>query len=66
MRIAYVYVRPSVRSGERQCTSLEESLDFEDWKLLAFWQRVKRRFSLLRGSYIHPDGTVELASENRS
>ena len=42
------------------------SLDFGDWTRLTFWQRVKRRFSLLRGSYIHPDGTVELASENRS
>ena len=61
MRIAYVYVRPSVRSGDKP-----PSLDFGDWTRLTFWQRVKRRFSLLRGSYIHPDGTVELASENRS
>ena len=30
------------------------------------WQRVKRRLSLLRGSYVHPDGTIELASEDRS
>jgi hypothetical protein len=34
-----------------------------DWKRLTLWQRVKRRFSLLGGSYIHPDGTIELASE---
>ena len=36
-----------------------------DWKQLTSWQRVKRRFSLLGGSYIHPDGTIELASEAR-
>jgi len=37
-----------------------------DWKRLTSWQRVKRRFSLLGGSYIHPDGTIELASEARA
>jgi hypothetical protein len=36
-----------------------------DWKRLTVMQRVKRRFSLLGGSYIHPDGTIELASEER-
>jgi hypothetical protein len=37
-----------------------------DWRRLTLWQRLKRRFSLLRGSYVHPDGTIELASEDRS
>jgi hypothetical protein len=37
-----------------------------DWRRLTFWQRLKRRFFLLRGSYVHPDGTFELASEDRS
>jgi hypothetical protein len=37
-----------------------------DWTRLTFWQRFKRRLSLLRGSYVHPDGTIELASEDRS
>ena len=37
-----------------------------DWTRLSSWQRVKRRFSLLGGSYIHPDGTIELASEARA
>ncbi len=27
---------------------------------LTFWQRIKRRLSLLGGSYTHPDGTIEL------
>jgi hypothetical protein len=31
-----------------------------DWRRLTLWQRVKRRASLWRGSYVHPDGTVEL------
>jgi hypothetical protein len=31
-----------------------------DWRRLSLWQRVKRRASLWRGSYVHPDGTVEL------
>lgn len=37
-----------------------------DLKRLSLWQRVKRRLSLLRGSYVHPDGTIELATEDRS
>jgi hypothetical protein len=37
-----------------------------DWKRLTLWRRVQRRFSLLGGSYIHPDGTIELASEARA
>ena len=37
-----------------------------DWRRLTLWQRLKRSFSLLRGSYVHPDGTIELASEDRS
>ena len=37
-----------------------------DWRRLSLWQRLKRRFLLLRGSYVHPDGTFELASEDRS
>ena len=37
-----------------------------DWKRLTLMQRVKRRFSLLGGSYVHPDGTIELASEERA
>jgi hypothetical protein len=36
-----------------------------DWRRLTLWQRVKRRLSLLGGSYVHPDGTIELASEER-
>jgi len=36
-----------------------------DWRRLTLRQRVKRRFSLWRGSYVHPDGTIELASEER-
>jgi hypothetical protein len=27
------------------------------------WQRVKRRYALWGGRYVHPDGTIELASE---
>ena len=27
---------------------------------LSRWQRIKRRFSLLGGGYIHPDGYIEL------
>ncbi len=37
-----------------------------DWSRLTLRQRVKRRFSLWRGSYVHPDGTIELASEERA
>lgn len=37
-----------------------------DWRRLTLRQRVKRRFSLWRGSYVHPDGTIELASEERA
>ena len=37
-----------------------------DWRRLTVWQRLKRSFSLLGGSYVHPDGTIELASEDRS
>jgi hypothetical protein len=33
-----------------------------DWKRLTLWQRVKRRYSLWGGSYVHPDGTIELAA----
>ncbi len=34
-----------------------------DWRRLTLWQRVKRRFCLWRGSYVHPDGTVELSDK---
>ena len=37
-----------------------------DWRRLTLRQRVKRRFSLWRGSYVHPDGTIELASEEKA
>jgi hypothetical protein len=37
-----------------------------DWRRLTLRQRVKRRFSLWRGSYLHPDGTIELASGERA
>ena len=37
-----------------------------DWRRLTVWQRLKRSFSLLGGSYVHPDGTIELANEDRS
>jgi len=33
-----------------------------DWKRLTVWQRAKRWFSLWSGSYVHPDGTIELAA----
>jgi hypothetical protein len=33
-----------------------------DWKRLTLWQRLKRRFSLWGGSFVHPDGTIELPS----
>ena len=34
-----------------------------DWRRLTVRQRIERRSSLLwRGSYVHPDGTIELAS----
>jgi hypothetical protein len=36
-----------------------------DWRRLTLWQRVKRKLSLLGGSYVHPDGTIELASKDR-
>ena len=36
-----------------------------DCRRLTLWQRVKRRLSLLGGSYVYPDGTIELASEER-
>ena len=36
------------------------------WRRLSIWQRLKRSFSLWRGSYVHPDGTIELTSEDRS
>jgi len=31
-----------------------------DWRRLTLWQRVKRTYSLWGGSYVHPDGTIEL------
>ena len=34
-----------------------------DWRRLTLWQRVKRRISLLGGTYVHPDGTIELATK---
>lgn len=37
-----------------------------DWRRLTLWQRIQRRVSLWRGSYVHPDGTVELAGEDRA
>jgi hypothetical protein len=33
---------------------------------LSAWQRVKRRISLLGGSYTHPDGTIELDFEEKA
>ena len=37
-----------------------------DWRRLTPWQRVKRRVSLLGGSYTHPDGTLELDFEEKA
>jgi hypothetical protein len=37
-----------------------------DWRRLTVWQRVKRRWSLWRGSYVHPDGTIELDTEEKA
>ena len=34
-----------------------------DWRRLTLWQRVKRRISLLGGTYVHPDGTIELTTK---
>ena len=34
-----------------------------DWGRLSLWQRVTRRISLLGGTYVHPDGTIELATK---
>ena len=34
-----------------------------DWRRLALWQRIKRKVSLWRGSYVHPDGTLELRGQ---
>ena len=34
-----------------------------DWRRLTLWRRVKRRISLLVGTYVHPDGTIELATK---
>jgi hypothetical protein len=36
-----------------------------DWRRLNFWQRINRWMSLWGGSYMHPDGTIELASEDK-
>ena len=30
------------------------------------WQRIKRRFSLMGGSYVHPDGTLELDFDEKA
>lgn len=37
-----------------------------DWRRLTLWQRLQRRLSLWRGSYVHPDGTVELRGQERA
>ena len=37
-----------------------------DWRRLSPWQRVKRRFSLWRGRYVHPDGFIELAIDEKA
>jgi len=31
-----------------------------DWRRLTIWQRLMRWLSLRKGSYVHPDGTIEL------
>jgi hypothetical protein len=31
-----------------------------DKRSLTYWQKIKRWLSLRRGSFIHPDGTIEL------
>jgi hypothetical protein len=48
------------------------SLAILNWKKgwptmqLSPWQRVKRRMSLLGGSYTHPDGTIELDFDEKA
>jgi hypothetical protein len=37
-----------------------------DLRRLTMWQRAQRILSLWRGSYIHPDGTVELRGQERA
>jgi hypothetical protein len=37
-----------------------------DLRRLTVWQRVQRILSLWRGSYVHPDGTVELRGQERA
>jgi hypothetical protein len=37
-----------------------------DWRRLSPRQRVKRRFSLWRGRYVHPDGFIELAIDEKA
>ena len=33
---------------------------------LSLYQRIKRRISLLKGSYTHPDGTIELDFDEKA
>ncbi len=37
-----------------------------DWRRLSIWQRMQRRLALWRGSYVHPDGTIELRGQERA
>jgi hypothetical protein len=37
-----------------------------DWRRLTPWQRVKRRVSLWGGSYVHPDGDIELDIDEKA
>src|SRR5262245_19489954 len=37
-----------------------------DPRRLSRWQRIKRRVSLLGGSYVHPDGHIELDIDEKS
>ncbi len=37
-----------------------------DWRRLTPWQRVRRRVSLLGGSYVHPDGSIELDVDEKA
>jgi hypothetical protein len=37
-----------------------------DWRRLTPWQRIKRRISLLGGSYVHPGGSIELDIDEKA
>ena len=52
----------SVEGSERLRLFCALRLPHETAERLTVWQRAKRWFSLWSGSYVHPDGTIELAA----